>query len=492
MSVIKDIQLNGSNLCNVECMDKNATLHPETCADQVFTTHTGNITLTEWLSNNETDPEHPYDGFAKYNSLHSWLEKNYPINAETITLPIATTSTLGAIKVGQYLSVDNTGILSVDKESLNIPEIPDINIATISNAGIVKLGSSASISVALDGSDYQTTSVGTIFPLKLDSNSRAGIFIPNAYRKVSWSEIDDASDYVKNNTLTINYGGQAYEFTSNGSTDTNIDISSVSYTAGEGIDIDNGSIKQSAATNSSLGGIKVGYTKNGDKKPVQIVTDSTSGDYLKAFVDTEPHPTVGGMITNGLSAHFFRVGTGSSGGSYTADKWIPLIISHSENIGKCGVNFEIFGREDGKTSYGKYYLNHMTGKTDKWLVCLSFYTEDSTIFDYGDIRAARHVISDNNVTIVIYKKVRNVTDSMFIVNILAENSSDYSVQHYFYNRASSIADTNYQLTNSDRRIGTYNSSSQMMTACLENDSQATAVEMSTIGAENATFYNGQS
>ena len=488
--IIKDIQLNGYNLCNVECMDKNQVLHPETCVSQVLAEHNGNTTLSDWLSYNESDPTQPLGGFSDYNGLIPWLEDNYPINAETITLPTASTETLGAIKVGQYLSINNAGVLSVDKESLDIPEIPDIDIATTSDAGIVKTGSNTSIPVALNGNDYQTVATGKIFPLKLDSNNRAGIFIPNDYHKVSWSEIDDANDYVKNNTLTINYGGQTYEFTSNGSTDTNIDISSISYGAGEGININNGSIKQTVATNSSLGGIKVGYTKNGDKKPVQIVTDSTSDDYLKAFVDTEPHPTVGGMITSGLSAHFFRVGTGSSGGSYTADKWIPLIISHSENIGKCGVNFEIFGREDGKTSYGKYYLNHMTGKTNK-LVCLSFYTEDATIFDYGDIRAAKYAISDNNVTIVVYKKVRNVTDSMFIVNILAENSSAYSIQHYFYTGASSIADTDYQLTNSDLRIGTYNSSLQTMTACLENNSQSTAVEMSTIGAENGTYYNNQ-
>lgn len=300
MSVIKDIQLNGSNLCNVECMDKNATLHPETCTDQVITTHAGNITLTEWLSNNETDPEQPYGGFADYNSMHSWLEENYPINAETITLPIATTSTLGAIKVGQYLSINNTGVLSVDKEALNIPEIPDINIATTSGAGIVKLGSNTSIPVALNGSDYQTTSEGKIFPLKLDSNSRAGIFIPNAYHKVNWSEIEDANNYVKNNTLTINYDGQAYEFTSNGSTDTSINISSISYNAGEGIDIDNGSIKQSAATNSSLGGIRVGYTETNNKRAVQL--DPTTN---QAFVELST--SVATWISNGLSRHYFNV-----------------------------------------------------------------------------------------------------------------------------------------------------------------------------------------
>lgn len=240
----------------------------------------------------------------------------------------------------------------------------------------------------------------------------------------------------------------------------------------------------SAATANDLGLIKIGYTRDGNKKPVQLDANN------KAYVDTEQHPTVGGMVTGGLSAHFFRVGTGSSAGSFTADKWIPIIISHSTNIGKCSVSFEIFGREDGKTSYGKYYANHMTNKTNS-LLCTSFYSEDTNHFDYSDVRCAKYAASDNDVTIIIYKKVRNVTDSMFIVNILAENSESYSIQHYFYTGASSIADINYKLINSDLRIGTYNNSDSTITARLENDGESTEITMSTIGATNATFYNPQ-
>lgn len=578
-----DIQLKGTNLCNIEldCQNRDSVLHPETCADNTLTTHDGSVTLTEWLTYNETDPTTPLDGFGSYAGLIPWLEHYYPHN--NYSLPAATTTTLGGIIVGNNLAIED-GVLSLDA---TIPTITKASFGTNTTStdytangyGTVKLGNDTVISTDFGNSTISYDS-SYKFPLRLDSKGRAGIEINaalfNGQEQSNWYQTDNTQpDYIKNKpdlatvattgsyndltdkpaigqvnngVLTIKYGNTTLStFSANADSNTtviipiglnylpvdtlpteNISTTTIymlpksnpetgdyydewmyinrgtvevpnynwervgntqasSYTAGDGIDITSNVISQTVATDNTIGGIKTGYTKEGNKKPVQIVTDSTSSDYLKAFVDTEQRFTIGGMITNGLSAHYYRVGTGSSAGSFTQNTWIPIIMSTSSNIGKCSVEFEILGRENGKTSYSKYYVNHMTNTTNK-LLCLSFYSEDTDHFDYNDIRAAKYAIDNNNVTIVVYKKVRAVDDSMFIVNILAENSTVYSTQHYFYTGASSISDANYLLTRTDLRIGTMNADTQSITAKLINDESASSVTMATIGATNATSY----
>lgn len=315
-----------------------------------------------------------------------------------------------------------------------------LGVATANTNGLIKIG-------------YNQN--GRNYPVQLSNDK--------AYVNVPWEN----TTYTAGNNIQIN--------------GTTISATDTTYTGGEGVSISSDVVSQIAATNNTLGGIKLGYTKNDNKKPVQLDANN------KAYVDTEQHLTIGGMITNGLSAHFYRVGTGSSAGSFTQNTWIPIIMSTSNNIGKCSVEFEILGREDGKTSYGKYYVNHMTNTTNK-LLCLSFYSEDTDHFDYNDIRAAKYAIDNNNVTIVVYKKVRDVSDSMFIVNILAENTTYYSTQHYFYTGSSSISDANYLLTRTDLRIGTMNADTQSITAKLINDESASSITMNTIGATNATYY----
>lgn len=178
---IKDIQLNGSNLCNVECMDKNAVLHPETCVSQVLINNGSTQTLSDWLAGDTESAS----GFDDYTNLLDWLNTNYPIN---ITLPVATDTTLGILKVDtsdNILNI-NEGTLSFDKEALDIPVI---NNATISNSGTIKLGNSTQLNTALV--DYSIT--GQIqdsysydehnghvfaFPLRVDSENRAAVTIP--------------------------------------------------------------------------------------------------------------------------------------------------------------------------------------------------------------------------------------------------------------------------------------------------------------------------
>lgn len=472
---VKDFQLKGNNICNVDCMDANAILHPETNVDQLKIGLLSSKTLTDWLTFNPDNPTQPFDGFDSYNGLIPWLNHYYP-RGESGSIVPATKTTIGGVVIGDNLDVTEEGTLSVDVESLNIPD--EVSTASVDTEGTVKLGNGTrtpvnfSTSTIVDGDNYYQ------YPLRIDANNRTGIVIPQAtfsQVQTDWNQTDTSSvDYIKNkptiptvnnSIVTVQQGGVTKStFTLNQNSNVTVYLDSTDVPV---------------ASNSTIGGIKIGYTKEDNKKPVQLDANNM------AYVDTEQHLTIGDMITNGLSAHFYRVGTGSSAGSFTQNTWIPIIMSVSNNIGKCSVEFEILGREYGKTSYGKYYVNHMTNTTNK-LICLSFYSEDTNHFDYNDIRAAKYAVDNNNVTIIVYKKVRNVSDSMFIVNILAENSSTYSTQHYFYTGSSSISETGYLLTNSDFRIGTLESNT--ITAKLENDASSQDREMTSILADNATSY----
>lgn len=487
MNVIER-QLLGSDLCNSECVERNNIIHPETNVNQIVINE--NVSLSDWFGGNAEGT------FEDYNNMLDWLQANYTASGHSFyTLPNATDTTLGGVIVDTtYLTIQN-GILGLNINNLHIPTLDS---ASFTSTGTLMLGNNTRLPNTFSNSTIEDDTVN-LYPLRVDSNNRAGIAIPSsmfAQTQADWNTTDvNSVSYIKNKpvlanvatsgsyndlkdtpsfstvgtgVLTINQNNVSVgTFNANATSDTTIDITDTIY---------------DVATSDTLGLIKIGYTKDQNKKPVQL------DDNNKAYVDTEQHPTVGGMITNGLSAHFFRVGTGSAAGGYSADnKWIPILISHSNNIGKCSVSFEIYGREDGKTSYGKYYVNHMTSRTFS-LLCLSYYSEDTNYFDYDDIRCAKYTV-DNNVTIIIYKKVRNVSDSMFIVNILAENSASYSTQHYFYTSSSSIDDVNYKLTNQDYRIGSFDSTNNTITARLENDSESDEKTMTSIGATNGTFYN---
>ena len=205
MSAKSDIQLNGSNLCHTEldCQDKNNTLHPETCTDQVLTTHEGSVTLTEWLTYNQTDPTTPLDGFGEYAGLIPWLEHYYPHNS--YSLPAATTTTLGGIIVGNNLAIED-GVLSLDA---TIPTISKASYGTntastdytANGYGTIKLGNDTVISTDF-GSGSISYDNSYKFPLRLDSKGRAGIEIDAtmfpAQAQSNWEQTDSTRpDYIK-------------------------------------------------------------------------------------------------------------------------------------------------------------------------------------------------------------------------------------------------------------------------------------------------------
>ena len=77
---VKDLQLKGNNFCDMECVDRNSIIHPETCVNQVLTgnNNADNTAqdLSDWLAK---DTASGY-GFTGYSSLLQWLNTNYPIS----------------------------------------------------------------------------------------------------------------------------------------------------------------------------------------------------------------------------------------------------------------------------------------------------------------------------------------------------------------------------------------------------------------------------
>lgn len=338
----RNIQLNGSNLCNTECLDKNAILHPETCVNQILTTDNSTSTLPDWIDGDD-DGETHHGSFADYNNLKAWLDDNF--NNSSYSLPTASNTVKGGIKVGNYLTI-NEASLSVDVTTLKPQlDIPTINTATLASAGTVALGNSTTLNNTFSDSTIpvqENTSYsynGSVynFPLRLDSNSRAGVAIPTGLFSTSsidfkdwtldWSKyktnvvisdnlpagvstnyillgnksnnsVNGQLGYNNSDVISTNFGyprfalvaGNNVTFTkytdtfvttnpwSDHITEILISATSNPYDNGEGILITNDTISINNATSLALGGIKIGYVENGELKPVLL--DSNSKAYV--------------------------------------------------------------------------------------------------------------------------------------------------------------------------------------------------------------------
>lgn len=122
MAIMKK-QLKGENLCNLSCTEQKEVIHPENDITDVLMTEetTDTISLKNWILGGDlpTGGDYPENPIV-YPSLKEWLQKYYSGNVAFV-LPTASASTKGGIKIGQYLTIDDE-VLSVDKNSLNIPE----------------------------------------------------------------------------------------------------------------------------------------------------------------------------------------------------------------------------------------------------------------------------------------------------------------------------------------------------------------------------------
>lgn len=186
---VKDLQLTGQNFCHLDCAEKDSIIHPETCISQVITNDASNQTLEDWLLYNHHENESFETGIKT--GLLEWLETYYPIAATGIqpaTYTTAMTPNLGGVLIDPtYLTINSSGVLSINTASLDIPSISG---ATFTNAGIIKLGHNnpfdadfTSVNIPPQThTSYTYASGGSVyaFPLRLDSNNRAGIAIPTS------------------------------------------------------------------------------------------------------------------------------------------------------------------------------------------------------------------------------------------------------------------------------------------------------------------------
>lgn len=133
MSII-DKQLKGNNLCNTSCSEQDQIIHPETCAKSVLMSceNQDNLSLEKWITKDSNN--HTYNIST---SLMDWLQTYFDDNVP-LNLPKAGINNLGCIQLASsnsYLSVDNNGYISVDVQSLNIPEAYILPAATDSALG---------------------------------------------------------------------------------------------------------------------------------------------------------------------------------------------------------------------------------------------------------------------------------------------------------------------------------------------------------------------
>lgn len=204
---VKHLQLKGNNLNNIECVDRGSIIHPETCVNDVLINDSNNQTLKDWLLYDH-HTEQPFEGGDIKTGLLEWLETYYP--NEGYTLPTAKTDSLGGIKVGNGLSVDdNDGTLSIDVSipSINKASYGDNTVSTDYTAngyGTIKLGNDAVIDTDFSNGGSFSYENSYKFPLRLDNKGRAGIEIDaslfgSGLEQSNWNQTDNTkSDYIKN------------------------------------------------------------------------------------------------------------------------------------------------------------------------------------------------------------------------------------------------------------------------------------------------------
>lgn len=450
----KNITLTECNLASLCCADSEV-IYPLTVTDQVMLEN--GMTLTQWINS-----LNPSGGDTTVVSDYSTGVRLATINSAEVYAPKVSKNTLGVINdTGvvtintNYFGVDNAGKLILDftwaANSIYGNSTVQLGNLTSMNGDII-----TPITMPTPSLAYTFNESFITIGLKLGTSPMSSIQIPATDIQamiISAQSLDDLALSLTGNSLslinngttlsTVTLPSNIYTAGDGISIENNV-ISATStgevYTAGEGINItNNNEIEQTVATDSELGGIKVGYT--GNNTPVQL--DALN----RAFV--EVNPVVGSMISSGLSCHYFRLGTDSNAVNIPDGYYVPLIVSSSSNLGKRFVMFEIIGREDEPFYYAKYILNSRTGggSGNVTLTCLNQYSYDQSCFKYDEIVAVQDD-SSNPQVVTIYRKVHNKPNSMFIVNILAENTSEYSAQHYYHTkRTSSRHETGYGIGN---------------------------------------------
>ena len=205
MSTTIDKQIKGYNLCNCDCVEKNETIHPETCVNQVLVGNGSIPTLDDWLRYKIVDDTLvDIGGFADYNNFSAWLEDHTDVI--TNSLDYASESTFGLVKIGENINVDK-GVISV-----TFPSNPkEVDVATYNALNSVKLGNDTYIPIDFTNSSSQTyiddvDNNSYYFPLRLTENDHAGIAIDKNLLGSTYHVLD-ATHHAAGTAYTVNGSG---------------------------------------------------------------------------------------------------------------------------------------------------------------------------------------------------------------------------------------------------------------------------------------------
>lgn len=159
--------------------------------------------------------------------------------------------------------------------------------------------------------------------------------------------------------------------------------------------------------------------------PGQVLTTSTNGVRWGDLT-----PNIGSSYWNGIHSHrtYFS--------SNPQDKYIPLVHSHSDNIGKHMISFEIYSREftHNLSYYGKFFLDCRSYQAR--LVCLEYNSTGNYagFFNPSKIKASYTPSSGDitDITIYLYAQSGFGNDGVcYIVNVIGEDTTNYSTNTYY-------------------------------------------------------------
>lgn len=171
------------------------TFQPADLSSFVTTTAVNNLTLNDLLDVSAGSPQNgqviKWDGTA-------WASADD--NATAYTLPAATDTVLGGIKIGNNLSIDQDGVVSAATSSYSA--------ATVNALGLVKLGDSTEQTTA---ANTASSTEGRTYPVQLNSSDQMVVNVPwvqtDINAQVDFAETDENSPtFIKNVPGNIVFG----------------------------------------------------------------------------------------------------------------------------------------------------------------------------------------------------------------------------------------------------------------------------------------------
>jgi hypothetical protein len=260
-----DITLKYKDLCNTDCRDHEIKIHPETCLSQILLNHNSNKSenLYNWITNNSE--------YTFKESLLEWLKTYYPYsnNTENYILPIATSNTLGGVKIGNNLTIDENGVLSVNtsknaeynfSENFTIIDnTVDINVADYKQLGISQLSFQTHFKLT-DFSNDNITNINNqyIFRVGKAIDNSLGVIIPKELFNSSLPLADTPEGNGIGALCVARKNNDISDYTNTGR------LCSLELDANNVGCVRIPSLPQASVTN--LGGIKISSQQNNDTK----------------------------------------------------------------------------------------------------------------------------------------------------------------------------------------------------------------------------------